>query len=255
MKARSGRAIFLDFDGVLFNTVRETYTVTMIALGRCIRIEDIDFNSKHFERFNKFRYLVGPAWNYYYLFKYIDKDTKNYAINLTEGYKKSLDQSRSEEHQFFEKKFFQTRKQLRKIDYDNWLSLISPYSFVESVRELINEFRDQFFIITTRDQGSVLDLLRLCNLNIVSSNVFAKKEYASLSSKVNIIQYLINKYRIEESIFVDDMEEHLIASEAIEGLSTMQAKWGYVIPEKKEDNSVSLLKELEVFINGKNVWA
>ena len=73
--------------------------------------------------------------------------------------------------------------------------------------------------------------------------------------KVNIIQYLINKYRIEESIFVDDMEEHLIASEAIEGLSTMQAKWGYVIPEKKEDNSVSLLKELEVFINGKNVWA
>ena len=34
------RAIFLDFDGVLFDTVREAYAVSMIALGRSARIVD-----------------------------------------------------------------------------------------------------------------------------------------------------------------------------------------------------------------------
>jgi hypothetical protein len=109
--------------------------------------------------------------------------------------------------------------------------------------------------VTTRDQESVKDLLDLYNLNISEPNIFAKTGYGSHNSKVHIIQNLIDKHQIEESLFIDDLEEHLVACSTIESLSTIQAKWGYVVPAKKEDNSAVLLKKLERFIHGENVRA
>jgi hypothetical protein len=133
--------------------------------------------------------------------------------------------------------------------------MVTPYNIVEDLRKIISAFQDQFFLVTTRDQESVKDLLDLHNLNISEPNIFAKTEYALHNRKAHIIQSLIDKHQIEESLFIDDLEEHLVACRPIESLSTIQAKWGYVVPGKKEDNSVFLLKELESFIHGKNVRA
>ena len=249
------RAVFLDFDGVLFDTVREVYAVSMIALDRSARTTDINFGSKHFEKFNQLRYLVGPAWNYYYVIQAIDKESLDSTSDLENEYKNLLNQRTQEEHSSFEKKFFQARNQLREKEHDHWLSMVNPYNIVEDLRKIISAFQDQFFLVTTRDQESVKDLLDLHNLNISELNIFAKKEYALHNSKVHLIQNLIDKHQIEESLFIDDLEEHLVACSTIESLSTIQAKWGYVVPGKKEDNSVFLLKELESFIHGKNVRA
>jgi phosphoglycolate phosphatase-like HAD superfamily hydrolase len=255
MNTTINRAVFLDFDGVLFDTVREVYAISMIALDRSARITDINFGSKHFEKFNRLRHLVGPAWNYYYIIQAIDKESLDSTSDLENEYKNLLNQRMQEEHSSFEKFFFQVRNQLREKEYDHWLSMVSPYSIVVDLRKIISAFQDQFFLVTTRDQESVKDLLGLHNLNILESNIFAKTEYALHNSKVHIIQNLIDKHQIEESLFIDDLVEHLGACSTIESLSTIQAKWGYVVPEKKEDNSVFLLKELERFIHGENVRA
>jgi phosphoglycolate phosphatase-like HAD superfamily hydrolase len=255
MNTTINRAVFLDFDGVLFDTVREVYAVSMIALDRSVRITDINFGSKHFEKFNRLRYLVGSAWNYYYIIQAIDKESLDSTSDIENEYKNLLNQRMQEEHSSFEKFFFQTRNQLRDKEHDHWLSMVKPYSIVKNLRKIITAFQDQFFLVTTRDQESVEDLLNLHNLNILESNIFAKTEYALHNSKAHIIQNLIDKHQIEESLFIDDLGEHLLACSTIESLYTIQAKWGYVVPEKKEDNSVFLLKELERFIHGENVRA
>ena len=255
MNTTINRAVFLDFDGVLFDTVREVYAVSMIALDRSVRTADINFESKHFEKFNQLRYLVGPAWNYYYVMQAADKESLNSTSDLENEYKNLLNQRMQEEHSSFEKNFFQARNQLREEEHDHWLSMVNPYNIVEDLSKIISEFQDHFFLVTTRDQESVKDLLGLHKLNISEPNIFAKTEYALHNSKAHIIQHLIDKHQIEESLFIDDLEEHLVACRPIESLSTIQAKWGYVVPEKKEDNSVFLLKELESFIHGKNVRA
>jgi hypothetical protein len=138
--------------------------------------------------------------------------------------KKFLDQSSRGDYTSFEERFFQARKQLRELDSVYWMSLIFPYGFVKNIRVLIDEFRNKFFIVTTRDRGSVLDLLRFYDLNILDSNIFTRKKYEIRSSKANLIHNLINKLQIDESIFVDDLEGHLGACESIEKLSTTQAK-------------------------------
>ncbi|SVD38070.1 uncharacterized protein METZ01_LOCUS390924 [marine metagenome] len=39
---------FIDFDWVLFDAVCEVYAVTMMALGRSLRVIDMDFGSGSF---------------------------------------------------------------------------------------------------------------------------------------------------------------------------------------------------------------
>jgi phosphoglycolate phosphatase-like HAD superfamily hydrolase len=253
MNTTINRVVFLDFDGVLFDTVREVYTVSMMALDPSNRISDIDFGSKHFEKFNQLRYLIGPAWNYYYAMKAIEKIPSTDDLEIK--YKSLIDQKAQGKHSCFEKKFFQVRQQLREKEHDHWLSMTSPYNIVEDLRIIMRKFKEHFFLVTTRDSESVKDLMDLHNMDILDSNIFAKSEYESYRSKKNIIKSLINKYQIEEALFIDDLEEHLESCGTIEGLSTIQAKWGYVVPAKKEDNSAVLLKELERFIHGENVRA
>ena len=154
----------------------------------------------------------------------------------------------------FGKNFFQTRIRLRVKEREQWSSLISPYNFLGNVRKLLGEFRKCFFLVTTRDRESVLDILKLYDLQIIDSNIFAKNEYTVHNSKLNIIRDLIKKRKIEESVFIDDLEDHLVLCKTTQNLTTLQAKWGYVVPQKKEDNSRLLLKELERFVHGENVW-
>jgi hypothetical protein len=248
------RAIFLDFDGVLFDTVREAYAVTMIALGRFDRLVDVDFDTSHFKNFSRFRYLIGPAWNYYYLVQSIDRQIEEPTIDIEIEFKKFLEMWVEREIQPFGENFFQTRIRLRVKEREQWSSLILPYDFLENIRKLSREFRRRFFLVTTRDRESVLDILKLYDLQIIDSNIFAKNEYTVHISKLSIIRDLIKERQIEESVFIDDLEEHFMSSEAIQSLTTLQAKWGYVVPQKKEDNSRLLFKELKKFLHGENVW-
>ena len=111
MPTTISRAVFIDFDGVLFDTVREVYAVSMLALNRSTRIIDINFESKHCEKFNQLRYLVGPAWNYYYVMQAVDKEPLGSSSDLKKEYKNLLNQQTEEVHTSFEKKFFQVSSQ------------------------------------------------------------------------------------------------------------------------------------------------
>jgi phosphoglycolate phosphatase-like HAD superfamily hydrolase len=255
MDTTLSRAVFLDFDGVLFDTVREVYVVSMIALGRSVRTVDVDFDSAHFQKFSRYRYLVGPAWNYYYLVRSIEEKLACPETDLEGEFKKALGQWERGEHRPFEENFFQVRNRLRETDQDAWQLLMTPYRFANELRGLLEKRRESFFLVTTRDRGSVVHLLRLCHLKIPRGNIFAKEEYAEHNSKAEIIRDLMCDRQIEESIFVDDLKDHLNACESVRGLRPMQARWGYVAPGWAEDNSAEIIKAIEKFIHEKNVWA
>jgi len=65
--------VFFDFDGVMFDSVREAYAISLITSNKANNLNDIDLESKHAIKFMSQRYLIGPAWNYYYLLDAIDK--------------------------------------------------------------------------------------------------------------------------------------------------------------------------------------
>ena len=248
------RAVFLDFDGVLFDTVKEAYCILMITLGRASDISGVDLETPHFHEFHKYRFLIGPAWNYYYLSSLIDEKLDHPSLDLESAFRNVTLKPDPNKHNAFEKIFFTTRKICRETDFDNWLSLTTPYTFVNCLRNLVKVHPEKFFLITTRDRESVLQILRVHHLDFIEERVFGKEKYEIFSSKSGIIRRLIDDHKIEESIFVDDLEDHFIDCGAIENLLLVQARWGYVALDKKEDNSVRILQDIENLIQGKNVW-
>lgn len=249
------RAIFLDFDGVLFDTVKEAYCVSIIAQGRAAHISEVDLGSPHFREFCRYRYLIGPAWNYFYLLGSIDEMQGDSKLDPERAFRQAVKNSIPDEYRPFEEEFFRSRRRLRETELECWLSLSAPYGIVDDLRPLLKEQSEKFFMVTTRDRESVLHLLRQYRVDFPEANVLAGEEYAVHNSKRDIIQRLIRDHRIEESVFIDDLEEHLMACKTIENLLPVQARWGYVTPEIKEDNSASVFQGIEKFVQGENVWA
>ena len=70
------RFLFLDFDGVLFDTVREAYEVCR-STPSFLRQK---FDEKQYAEFLKFRPLVGPAWNYYFVMTAITNNDKELLV-------------------------------------------------------------------------------------------------------------------------------------------------------------------------------
>ena len=248
------RAVFLDFDGVLFDTVKEAYCVSMIALGRASCISEVDLDSPHFLEFHRNRFLVGPAWNYYYLVPLINEKIDHPSLGVESAFRNAIQNPDSDKHSLFENFFFSARNNCRETDFDNWLSLVMPYAVVNSLRNMMKDHPEKFFLITTRDRGSALQILRAHHLGLLEDSIFGKEDWGISSSKKDIIRRLVGDHRIDEAIFIDDFEGHLLDCDSIESLRSIQARWGYVAPEKKEDNSPHIIQCIENLIQGENVW-
>ena len=251
----SNRAIFLDFDGVLFDTVCEAYVVSLVALGLSARISDVNFNTDRFRKFCWCRHLIGPAWNYYYLMQVIDSKVLRSNRETEIVCQELLKEQKSNEHSSFEKNFFRARNSLRDTDHSGWLSLIRPYKIVGKIRKYLESNGENFFLVTTRDSDSVKDLLMFHHLEFLECNIFSKNEFAIHNSKSKIIQGLICNKHIEKSIFIDDLESHLVACKGMKNMLLLLARWGYVVPEKKGDNRLDILQEIEKLIQEENVRA
>jgi FMN phosphatase YigB (HAD superfamily) len=249
------RAIFLDFDGVLFDTVKEVYCVSMIAFGRATTISDVAFGTQHFHLFNQFRFLIGSAWNYYFLMGIIDEKVKNPELDVREMFLSDLENHNRDEYGFFEENFFRTRKHLKETDYKDWIFLSHPYPIVADIRMLLKNHQESIYFITTRDRESVVHLLKAYEVEFVEDQVFSKEDLGHKKSKKDLIKEIIRKNDVSESLFVDDLKSNLVACENMENLILLQACWGYVPPEERKDNKGQILRGLKNFIQEDNVGA
>jgi len=213
--------LFLDFDGVLFDTVDEAYEV-------CINtkmFKNNTFTQDSLNVFRKNRYLVGPAWNYYYIMQSLMSEN---VINHTEFIL-------TDEVKSFEIDFFNTRKQL-KLDYKNWLMLNKPYDFLFKLEKIISYAKElNVYIITTKDKQTVIDLLNSYNINCIKyENILGKDMFDNFLSKHNIIKHILLENTDEyDAIFIDDLYEHLVGCKNIESLELLQPNWGYINAHSK----------------------
>ncbi len=209
--------VFLDFDGVLFDTVEEAYTVAVNTK----MYEDKTFPEHAIDMFREYRPLIGPAWQYYYILESI-------------VYHKELIPTKdflyTEETRAFENDFFQSRKALKHRDFRAWIELNKKYDFLDKLKNLDKTKKDAvaFFIITTKDKQTVLDLLSINHIDFISQDhIFGAKSFQQYGSKRNIIEKVLGKQEYQ-AIFVDDSHKHLSLCENIRNLQLLQASWGYI---------------------------
>ena len=213
------KIIFLDFDGVLVDSVKEAYAVAYRAFYK----KEPYFTSNKYKTFKKYRYLIGPAWNYYYLLKAID------SKNVEQEYRSLISTAKKIEHEAFELEYFQIREMLKKDDINLFMSYQKPYEFADKIGKIVKSLRITPIIVTTKDENTVRLLLEAYTLQELSETIFGKKDYDKFSSKAAIIKNrLLELSGDYKALFVDDLPQYLKECEGIQSLDLIQARWGYV---------------------------
>ncbi len=199
----------LDFDGVLFNSAFEAYTVANSATaGRAEFRQDLSY-----DEFLAYRAVVTDAWHYNRLYS-LKHATPAEALGAVQPV---------EDDWAFARDFFEARKVM--MEDSEWPKVMSPYDFFFLIQPLLLEHRDRFAILSTRNVKSIRETLAFHGVDVIP--VFGQEDIRRLGSKLAVAQdqhWLDNgKYMI---VYIDDMNVHLEPFDGQVHLP-LHADWGY----------------------------
>lgn len=235
------KTIFLDFDGVLFDSVKEAYLLARYAYYDTPIKEEI--NDEHYQKFRKYRYLITHSWHYYYILELIDNDTNDEFFE--KKYHELIANRKLRKDSLFDKKYQEQRKYLMEYEYEFWKSLETTYPFFDTIKEIKNEY--DIIILSTKNEFAIKNNLDEHDFKLNNDKIVGKEKLKKHRTKAAFIKNYMKANNVEKAIFIDDSTDNLKECKYIENLRCIQAKWGYVEPQKQSNNSLeilNLIKEL-----------
>lgn len=166
------KVLFLDFDGVLFDTTKEAYLLTRYAYSSVGVFDEIAQND--YELFCKYRYLIVNSWQYYHLMSVLN------TPNVEENFKNSTLQ-RNEKDKEFDKIFQAKRKDLIQNHNDFWQSLDTPYPFFNEIKKLASKLN--IIIVSTKNSAAIYEKLNQYGLELDQKNIIGKEILKPFLSK------------------------------------------------------------------------
>lgn len=236
--------IYLDFDGVLFDSAREAYVISCLVANKT----DYISNEEIYIRFLQARTYVTAAWNYEPVMNVLAERLQGaeLAINLN----KILAADPTEAALIFERKFFQTRALECLKNYNDWLALSPPFRFWGRVLPWIEDYVNEFTVLSTKDEPSIKEMLTYHRAP-QSLRVLGRDAYEGAGrSKASVIDK--DPLRSGRSILLDDSLAHLNAVRNIPNVTVVWARWGYVPVEDRQDNSEEALTEIKQLLRNNN---
>lgn len=199
----------LDFDGVLFNSAFEAYTVANSAT----KDRDGFRQDVSYDEFLAFRSVVTDAWQYNRLY------SDHGGVPAS-----ALPQIRPEEDDWsFARDFFASRKII--MQDPEWPKVMPPYDFFFLLKPLLLSHPQRFSILSTRNIASIREAMNFNGIEVIE--IFGQEDIRSLGSKLAVAQ---SQHWLDAGrflvVYVDDMNSHL---EPFEGQIhlPLHADWGY----------------------------
>ena len=225
------KRILWDFEGVICDSAKEAFRVGATASGIISAVEDISFDENYAD-FLKWRGIVGPAWNYYHVFRAMYSGTA------------SRDWVKCSKATAFERRFLEVRREIKSSNYLLWLNL---HDFYEPTVRLITQYASDYehIVVTNKNKEAVIDLIEAANLSSTLTNVISL--FGRKVTKSTVIADLNPQPR---DLFVDD---HLptirqcFDSGLGDELQLIHAAWGY---GDAEDSFTVSQDELAAILSG-----
>ncbi|HEX8534126.1 MAG TPA: hypothetical protein VF662_08165 [Allosphingosinicella sp.] len=214
----------LDFDGVLFNSNFEAYTVAQhAAAGKDEYRQDVSFIE-----FESFRAVVTDAWHYNRLYSKSKGITVPAMLREVEP---------DEDDWAFATAFFAAREEITKDP--EWPKAMPPYDFFFLLKPLLLSHPHRFAILSTRNVDSIRQALAFHGADVV--RVFGQEDIRRAGSKLAVAQ---EQNWLERGkwliVYVDDMNSHLEPFEGMVHLP-LHANWGY------DQSDLSSLSHHQIF--------
>lgn len=210
---------FLDFDGVIVDSINECYIISCETYyGYSAFPHDKDIYKK---LFYKYRGLVKPASEYCCLHKAIEEYLLEGKDSVDMIFHKNVDELTRDAADIFEKKFFHTRLLYQE---NNFLAWIEMNPLTEFGQLLIERENSDIFIVTTKNRQATESILEHYNISV--AGIYANEEIKSAGNKGNVISGIMDIIKINESMFLDDAVEHL-ETVSDNRVRCFFADWGY----------------------------
>lgn len=228
--------IYCDFDGVLFDSVKEAYLLSRYAYYGIPVDQPID--KTEYDLFRSLRHFVVDSWNYYYVMKVVDEKLgkdhlvkPNYnEINISDlksEYLQALNTHSDNQTDAlnFEKAFLEKRTDWKNEDVDAYNSMSVPYKFFDKLKSL--QPINNLYILSTKNEDAIYDLLQCNDFNLGRDKIIGKiklKKYGR--SKYQFLSEVTKKCN-ETVYIIDDSKEILQKCEKIGTINLIPALWGY----------------------------
>lgn len=232
------KTLFLDFDGVLFDTLREAYLLCRYAFRGVDVLEQID--EDEYKLFYKYKFLVYNSWQYYYLMNVLhDESVEN-------SYRECLKNRDLIAEHDFDEKYYQKRLELKRDMFDFWNELEEPFEFFFEVKTLFEKGNIEVVIVSKKDFNSIKLRLEQYGLKLSEDNIFAKEQLMNYSEKRDFIKEYIEKNGVERAIFVDDNSNNLKPCEDVECLNCLLAGWGNIAVDEKGCSCSEIINSIKI---------
>lgn len=233
--------IFLDFDGVLFDTVFESYLLARYAYYDISPFDRVDENE--YKIFHQNRYLITNSWQYYYIMKIIGDRHFNNVEEFKIQYLNYFDNREVDNEKRFDEKFQNMRKELIEKHYDFWSKLDKPYPFLEKIKTVNSKLK--IFILSTKNKSAIMNKLKDYKYNIPEENIIGKDTLKNYKSKGEFLSEFIKNMNIQNAIFIDDSKENLDSCINVNNLNCFLAGWGYTADTGyTEDEIIKKIEEI-----------
>jgi hypothetical protein len=228
--------IFLDFDGVLCDSVKEAYILSRYAYYGFDVHKPIE--NDRYEKFANYRYLIQNSWQYYYLMQILEKHLE-FDMLIANGKTMQADQ--------FNKKFLAKRKELMEKEFDFWNGLETPTLFLTKLKNIIKNSKNcEIAILSTKNKEAIIKKFNFWKFDFNNELIFDKKDLENQSKGDFIENYLIFHKEYQDAILIDDNEGNINSCANIENLQAHLTSWGYVKnppKAKTEEEILEIIKE------------
>jgi phosphoglycolate phosphatase-like HAD superfamily hydrolase len=211
--------VFLDFDGVIVDSIQECYMVSKETYYGHARFPYPEEECR--ELFYKYRGLVRPAYEYRTLHRAIELCMLEKTKHVDDVFKELILKEVGKDEEFFEKEFFYIRSLYRDTNFNSWVP-INPLT--DFGRTLVNKNNQDTYIVTTKNREATESLLDYYKINV--TGIYANDEIKLAGTKGKLINAVMDDKAEVSAVFVDDAVEHLdtVNDNRVE---CYFADWGY----------------------------
>ena len=232
---RNNKVLFLDFDGVIIDSSRETARTAWLAGSELWdEWKGVDIPRSTLSKFVKLRPLLETGYDAIALVRAIDDGySENFLKSNFSFMKQQIFTSVSMNRENLVKLFGRVRDDWAEIDFKGWIRHHRLYNCAPAIIECgENHFR-KTFIVTTKEKRFTEKLLAAAGIDFDPGMIYGLESGVSKSEMIAAILET-EKLEPESAVIVEDMVKtlSLFASDSrLKTSSLFLASWGFVFPE------------------------
>ena len=214
------KCLFLDFDGVLFDTLKEAYLICRYAFDGTDFFEPVD--EEEYKKFYRYKFLVYNSWQYYYVMKLLRENLTD--DEFVSEYNNFMANRDLDAERVFDEKYYGGREILMKEHHDFWDKLETPFPFFEDVKKVSFDI----VIVSKKNKKAICYRLNQYGANIPEDKIFGRDELLKYKTKAEFISEYMGQNNIDLGYFVDDNSNNLDPCEDNPDIIPLLAGWGNV---------------------------